>query len=104
MKTESSRETSLKKDHGAKSRHEGTSVGGRGKATHGGIRRTGHGEKGEGGREHSREKKDKMEGDNHRNHEHQAIVKPEDPAGFSRETLYDGCRWVYHTRKKRLGL
>lgn len=28
MKTESSRETSLKKDHGAKSRHEGTSVGG----------------------------------------------------------------------------
>lgn len=53
MKTESSRETSLKKDHGAKSRHEGTSVGGRGKATHGGIR-TGHGEKGEGGRDYPR--------------------------------------------------
>lgn len=40
-----------------------------------------------GGRDYSREKKDTMEGDNHRNHDHQAIVKPEDPAGPSRETL-----------------
>lgn len=57
MKTESSRETSLKKDHGAKSRHEGTSVGG-------GARQPMVASGGQGmGRDYSREKKDKMEGD-----------------------------------------
>lgn len=61
----------------------------RGKATLGGIRRTGHGEG-----DCSWEKEDKMDGDNHRNHKHQATGKPEDPAGPAKETLFIGSPGV----------
>lgn len=40
-----------------------------------------------GGSDYTRKKEDIMDGDNHRNREHQATVEPEDPAEPSREAM-----------------